>query len=522
MALKNKTHDNEKVSLVQRAPQQQVARASNEHERPLNPTIALKRAASAPPAALRPADILALQRTVGNRAVHRLLTGQAVRPQASESQSRQPIQAKLTVGAAGDKYEQEADRVASQIMSMDAQPANQSIQRKSEKEEDELQRKPSIVPITPLVQREVTPEDEEQHASHVQRQATSEPAIAAPSIENDISRARGSGHALPHGVRARMESAFRADFSGVRVHTDDVADRLNQSLQARAFTTGPHLFFKRGEYNPGSSSGLALIAHELAHVLQQNGWISGEPVGSQPMLSKEDGSWPIQRKIENEEKPEVVFKDEKMGTEKEILSLREQLFDFYWDNIFTINDVEATINKHLATLMEDKEAKLDELAKQQNGNWWKYMHEVALAINEDVNKNQKARDQAQENLPKAINALHIICNTLNRWEAEKKIREQRRDVKADVKADVKGKKLLDLDASPKGNAYNILLGLSQKYTGTRDTKAHEQHGANYVPKTNKEILTNLLDAQHKSKGPKVLEAIQKDYKDFDYQGTYRG
>jgi hypothetical protein len=268
MALKNKTHDIDKAPIVQRAPQQHVAHAPNEHERPLNTASALKRAISAHPAALRPADILALQRTVGNRAVHRLLAGQAQGSPASESQGRQPIQTKLTVGAAGDKYEQEADRVASQIMSMDAQTASPSIQRTSEMEE-EAQRKPAAFPITPLVQREITLEGEEQGAGSIQRQTTSEPTIAAPGIENAIGQARGSGQPLPQGVRSRMESAFGADLSGVRVHTDDRADNLNRSLQSCAFTTGRDLFFKRGEYNPDSRAGQELIAHELTHVAQQ-------------------------------------------------------------------------------------------------------------------------------------------------------------------------------------------------------------------------------------------------------------
>jgi hypothetical protein len=62
-----------------------------------------------------------------------------------------------------------------------------------------------------------------------------------------------------------------ADFSGVKVHTDSQSDKLNRSLSSRAFATGPNLFFKQGEYNPGSKTGQELIAHELTHVVQQNG-----------------------------------------------------------------------------------------------------------------------------------------------------------------------------------------------------------------------------------------------------------
>ncbi len=55
------------------------------------------------------------------------------------------------------------------------------------------------------------------------------------------------------------------------MHSDARADGLNRSLSARAFTTGQDIFFKQGEYNPGTSGGRELLAHELTHVVQQNG-----------------------------------------------------------------------------------------------------------------------------------------------------------------------------------------------------------------------------------------------------------
>ncbi len=62
-----------------------------------------------------------------------------------------------------------------------------------------------------------------------------------------------------------------SDFSRVKVHTDQTADTLNRSIQARAFTTGNDVFFRQGEYNPQSRGGQELIAHELTHVVQQGG-----------------------------------------------------------------------------------------------------------------------------------------------------------------------------------------------------------------------------------------------------------
>lgn len=81
----------------------------------------------------------------------------------------------------------------------------------------------------------------------------------------------GAGSSLDGSVRSRMESAFGYDFSHVQVHTDARADELSSNLNARAFTVGEHVAFSSGEYRPGSLIGDALIAHELAHVVQQGG-----------------------------------------------------------------------------------------------------------------------------------------------------------------------------------------------------------------------------------------------------------
>jgi hypothetical protein len=103
-----------------------------------------------------------------------------------------------------------------------------------------------------------------------------------PAVQSTISNARGGGSSLDAGVQERFTSSL-GDLSDVRVHTDDTADRLNRSVAARAFATGTDVFFAQGEYNPGSPAGDKLIAHELAHVVQQRGAPSGGPLTvSQP------------------------------------------------------------------------------------------------------------------------------------------------------------------------------------------------------------------------------------------------
>jgi hypothetical protein len=83
-----------------------------------------------------------------------------------------------------------------------------------------------------------------------------------------------NGRPLDTAVRARMESAFAHDFSGVRVHTDGRAAAASNRINARAFTIGSDVAFGAGEYHPGTIVGDALLAHELAHVVQQRGAVT--------------------------------------------------------------------------------------------------------------------------------------------------------------------------------------------------------------------------------------------------------
>jgi hypothetical protein len=98
-----------------------------------------------------------------------------------------------------------------------------------------------------------------------------------PAVQTQISASRGGGASLDGGVAERFAPQL-GDLSDVRVHTDDNADRLNRSVSARAFATGTDVFFAKGEYNPGSAAGDRLIAHELAHVVQQRGAAQGGPL----------------------------------------------------------------------------------------------------------------------------------------------------------------------------------------------------------------------------------------------------
>lgn len=168
--------------------------------------------------------LLGLQRSHGNRYVQRLV-----------NRAGPPIQARLRLGPGGDQYEHEADQVA-QTMAQD------------------------------LASRR-------RRAGGNARSIRHRPLAGSGDLDarlgSAVERARGYGQPLPENVRGQMELALGADFSAVRVHSDTLADRLNGSLDARAFTTGKDIFFRRGEYHPGSPGSQRLLAHELVHVVQQ-------------------------------------------------------------------------------------------------------------------------------------------------------------------------------------------------------------------------------------------------------------
>lgn len=198
-------------------------------------------------------------------------------------------QAKLTIGQPNDKYEQEADRVADQVMRMsDADVAQR--QPEGDEEEKAVQTKPLADQITPLVQRqEGSPEEEEEPIQTkainemVQRQAEEEDedtvqTKAAPShtptvratTQANIQSLKGGGQALPPNQRTFYESRMGRDFSGVRIHADSEAAHTAQALQAKAFTFGKNIIFNTGQYSLNKQEGHELLAHELTHVIQQN------------------------------------------------------------------------------------------------------------------------------------------------------------------------------------------------------------------------------------------------------------
>jgi Domain of unknown function (DUF4157) len=159
-------------------------------------------------------------------------------------------QMKLGVSRPGDPYEQEADRVAEQVMRMP---------------EPELQRAcaPCAAGGSPC------PKCAAKEEELVQRKTASLSSSENDSAQDDFLAGLSPGQPLDDATRGFMESRFGYDFSQVRLHTDDTAARSTEAVNALAYTVGKDVVFGAGQYQPSAAGFRKLLAHELTHVVQQ-------------------------------------------------------------------------------------------------------------------------------------------------------------------------------------------------------------------------------------------------------------
>jgi hypothetical protein len=147
------------------------------------------------------------------------------------------IQAKLKINAPEDRYEQEADRIADEV-----------LQKKIPEQTDG---KAGI-------------------QAKISHQATGGASEVSKEIESHLSQKKGSGRPICDSLRAAVEPHLQFDVSNIRIHTDNEAARMSSELNAKAFTYGNDIYFGNSQYQPQSTQGLHLIAHEMTHVVQQS------------------------------------------------------------------------------------------------------------------------------------------------------------------------------------------------------------------------------------------------------------
>jgi len=167
------------------------------------------------------------------------LAGTAHRDPVRQILRGTPLQCKLVVGSPGDIHEQEADRAADNVLRTT---------------DEELRRGPVAK------ERGVLPNSSGDSDGE---------RLLNEDAEEAICSLHGGGIPLGEAERAFFEPRFGADFRRVRLHTGRAAGEMAESLHARAFTVGGDIVFGTGRYSPGTEEGMRLLAHELAHVVQQ-------------------------------------------------------------------------------------------------------------------------------------------------------------------------------------------------------------------------------------------------------------
>lgn len=176
------------------------------------------------------------------------------------------LRPKLKIGAPNDKYEQEADRVAEQVMRIPESRLGYLS--------DGGARENSIASPKGIIRRICTfyREDKELLQAKYNAELNGEvsPEVT-PALGATLHSLQGGGRPMPISERHFFEPRFGADFSNVRVHNDTRAANAARSINARAFTLGQNVVFGAGEYAPYTFTGRKLFAHELAHVMQQRG-----------------------------------------------------------------------------------------------------------------------------------------------------------------------------------------------------------------------------------------------------------
>lgn len=238
------------------------------------------------------------KRTVGNRAVQRLLQINAEEQNAVLTSTASPhfghdfsripvsppaagaIQMKLTIDKPGDEYEQEADRIAEEVMRIAA---------------------PQVQPAWAC--DGTCPKSQKERHSHIHERVQATRVGSGDTVQSELNATvnevlAAPGQLLDSGTRGFMESRFGHDFSQVRVHTGGAAEQSSGALNARAYTVGNNIVFGASQFAPGTSEGRKLLAHELTHVVQQTG-AGGKkidrsnvrfdlsPIGVQPMIQRD-------------------------------------------------------------------------------------------------------------------------------------------------------------------------------------------------------------------------------------------
>lgn len=200
-----------------------------------------------------------------------------------QSKGNNPFfQPKLTVNQPNDIYEQEADATADRVMRRSS-PA--SLQNNHF--------------FKPALQRKCTHCEEEEKAQRKEGETVGK-VNGSLQTENYLSNKQSAGSPMSKEQKSFFESRMGYDFSDVRIHTDEKANRSAGNINALAYTHGSDIVFGTGQYQPDTESGKHLLAHELTHVVQQSGAVTS-PALLQRAPGDEEEAEDVEEEVEGED-----------------------------------------------------------------------------------------------------------------------------------------------------------------------------------------------------------------------------
>ncbi len=199
------------------------------------------------------------------------------------------FQPKLRVSQANDPYEKEADRIAEEITRKPISP-NLVTPTGTTKGNGIINRK---CPACEIKESEDDDDEKQLKISRKLLSTSSNFEVNDDGVANEINTIRSSsGSSLDADTREFMESRFGYDFSSIRIHTDERATRSASSLNSLAYTLGNNIVFAQGQYQPTTTEGRRLLAHELTHAVQQNTTLAGK-VTSKEIIQRDLAIEPV-------------------------------------------------------------------------------------------------------------------------------------------------------------------------------------------------------------------------------------
>lgn len=195
--------------------------------------------------------------------------------QKSNNASSLTIHPQLEVGGKDDPQEKEANAMADKVMRMSD---GDTVRPKMGDEEEGKVRKMGdeedgkVMKMGDDEEKKVMKMGDEEDGKVMKMDAGGGGGMAAPAnVASGIQNTKGGGQNLPQNVQQDLGGKMGADFSDVKVHTDDHANEMSESISAKAFTHGKDIYFRQGNYSPESGDGKKLLAHELTHTMQSGG-----------------------------------------------------------------------------------------------------------------------------------------------------------------------------------------------------------------------------------------------------------